>query len=98
MTYRNIRNVDRRTLSKSVLDNQSSANGLNGLTLLNSTRYNSERAGMAELADAKDLKSFVRKNVWVRDPLPAPLISEYGCFNDTPRLLDRHLPDCLFLR
>ncbi len=29
-------------------------------------------AGMAELADAKDLKSFARESVWVRDPLPAP--------------------------
>ena len=36
-------------------------------------------AGMAELADAADLKSAGRKAVWVRSPLPAP--------PPTPRLL-----------
>jgi transcriptional regulator with XRE-family HTH domain len=38
----------------------------------NPKRYNNERAGMAELADAEDLKSSARKSVWVRPPLPAP--------------------------
>ena len=32
-------------------------------------------AGMAELADATDLKSVTRKGVWVRLPLPALVIS-----------------------
>ena len=36
-----------------------------------SVRYFSECAGVAELADAQDLKSWVRKGVWVRFPSPA---------------------------
>ena len=55
-------------------------------------------AGMAELADAKDLKSFARKSVWVRDPLPAPLTSGYGIIYDTARLSHRSFPDGLHFR
>ncbi len=33
--------------------------------------YNFRRAGVAELADAEDLKSSARKSLWVRDPPPA---------------------------
>ena len=35
------------------------------------TIFHIERAGMAELADARDLKSRSRKGVRVRPPLPA---------------------------
>jgi hypothetical protein len=80
VTCRNKRNVDKRIVSENILSKHKIGSPANGLTLLNSTSYNSERAGMAELADAKDLKSFVRENVWVRDPLPAPLIFRVWSF------------------
>jgi hypothetical protein len=36
------------------------------------TTYNCHVGGMAELADAADLKSAGLKTVWVRSPLPPP--------------------------
>ena len=40
------------------------------------TPYNTESAGMAELADAADSKSADRKVMGVRPPLPAPIKSK----------------------
>ena len=37
-------------------------------------KYDERDAGMAELVDAIDSKSIVRKDVWVRVPLPALVI------------------------
>ena len=45
--------------------------GLVDLNML--TSYNPTNAGMAELADAADLKSAGVKSLWVRVPLPAPI-------------------------
>lgn len=39
--------------------------------------------GMAELADATDLKSVGRKVVWVRVPLPPPLRALRPCYQLT---------------
>ena len=39
---------------------------------LRTLKKNNTYAGMAELADATDLKSVVSNGVWVQVPLPAP--------------------------